>query len=82
VGPRVQHSSAASVASFAQAAGLPNLVLTHFSARYQHDESQSPSMADIRAEAAAHYQGPLFLAEDFARFRLSRSGQLSRVESR
>ncbi|MCW8978554.1 MAG: ribonuclease Z, partial [Marinobacter sp.] len=35
VGPWPQHSSAAQVARFAEAAGVPNLVLTHFSSRYQ-----------------------------------------------
>ena len=74
------HSSAASVARFAQSAGLPHLVLTHFSARYQAGRGQSPSIADIASEAAAHYRGPLFLAQDFARLRLNRKGQLSRVE--
>ncbi len=80
VGASVQHSSAASVAAFAASAGLPNLVLTHFSARYQADVTQSPSIADIQTEAAAHYGGQLFLAEDFARYRLSRDGTLSRLE--
>lgn len=79
VGEGVGHSTAAAVASFAQDIGLPSLVLTHFSARYQSDSSQSPSIEDIRAEAAAHYRGQLFLAEDFARYRLSKAGQLSRV---
>ncbi len=79
VGASVQHSSAAEVAAFAASVGLPNLVLTHFSARYQSDVSQSPSIADIQAEAAAGYGGRLFLAEDFARYRLGRSGELVRV---
>ena len=78
-GASFQHSSAASVATFAEAAGLPNLVLTHFSARYQSDLRQSPSIADIQSEAAACYRGQLFLAEDFARFRLSPSGGFTRV---
>ncbi len=73
------HSSAASVAAFAEAVGLPNLVLTHFSARYQSDPNRSPCITDIQSEAAAHYTGQLFLAEDFARFRLSRAGLLSQV---
>src|SRR5205823_5918071 len=38
------HSTAAAVAGFAQAIGLPNLVLTHFSPRYQADASLSPSI--------------------------------------
>ncbi|MFZ6778087.1 MBL fold metallo-hydrolase [Undibacterium sp. Ji83W] len=79
VGARVQHCSAAAVASFAATAALPNLVLTHFSARYQHDSARSPFIGDIEVEARAHYQGNLFLAEDFARFRLDKTGVLSRI---
>ncbi len=81
VGPSVQHSSAAQVARFAQAAGVPNLVLTHFSPRYQGNPAFSPSIADIEQEARAHYRGELFLAEDFARYRLDAAGQLGRVGS-
>lgn len=35
IGPGPQHSTAAVVARFAQSAGVPNLVLTHFSPRYR-----------------------------------------------
>jgi len=79
VGAGTGHSTAAAVASFAQDMGVPNLVLTHFSARYQPHPGQSSSMEDLRAEAAAYYRGRLFLAEDFARYRLGKAGQLSRV---
>lgn len=84
VGP-VGHSSAELVARFAQAVGLPNLVLTHFSARYQADAGtdqavdKRASIEDIRTEAAGVYQGRLFLAEDFARYKLNRAGELNRV---
>lgn len=74
------HSTAAAVAAFAQSAGIANLVLTHFSARYQADPKRGLSIEEIRAEAAARYQGRLFLAEDFARFHLEREGELQRVE--
>ena len=74
------HSSAAGVARFAEASGLPNLVLTHFSARYQPDPRRGQSLEDIRSEAATHYRGKLFLAEDFLRLRLDKDGQLRRVE--
>lgn len=63
-----QHSSAKMVAQFAQAAGVPALALTHFSARYASFEDVSdhrPNMAHIRAEASQHYQGRLILAQDF-----------------
>ncbi len=76
VGPGVGHSCAKRVAAFARSVGLPNLVLTHFSARYQSDAHPGPSIEDIRAEAASAYEGQLYLAEDFARYRLERTGSL------
>lgn len=75
----VGHSYAGLVAGFAESVGLPNLLLTHFSARYQADGSRSPSIEDIRNEAGQIYHGQLFLAEDFARYRLDRSGCLTFV---
>jgi ribonuclease Z len=75
VGPGPQHSSARMVARTAAQAGLPNLVLTHFSARYQ--DGQGPlSMRAIEDEARAEYGGRLFLARDFDRYRLDRDGVL------
>ncbi|HEX5685788.1 MAG TPA: MBL fold metallo-hydrolase [Ideonella sp.] len=79
VGPGVGHSYAELVAAFAQSVGLPHLVLTHFSARYQSNVEQGPSMEDIRLEAASVYHGKLALAEDFARYRLNRAGELSSI---
>lgn len=65
------------IAAFAQSAGLPHLLLTHFSARYQADATRSPSIEDIRSEAKEIYPGQLFLAEDFARYRLDKAGSLT-----
>lgn len=73
------HSSAESVASFAQSVAVPNLILTHFSGRYQADPHKSPSIGDIHSEAEAYYDGNLFLAEDFAQYRLSKAGELSLI---
>lgn len=74
------HSSAKQVAEFAESAAIPNLFLTHFSARYQAAAATgSPSISDIREEAAAHYRGNLFIAEDLARYRLSKSGEVSHM---
>ncbi|GGJ96215.1 ribonuclease Z [Pseudomonas matsuisoli] len=75
-GPNAGHSSAFGIAQFAQATGLPHLVLTHFSARYQNDERHSPSIETLREEAAAHYDGALFMAKDFQRYRLDKHGAL------
>jgi len=75
-GNQFGHSTAAQVAAFAQQANVPNLVLTHFSARYQPGANSGHSIEDIRAEAAAAYQGRLFLAEDFLRLHLDRHGAL------
>ncbi|WP_036166173.1 MBL fold metallo-hydrolase [Massilia sp. 9096] len=89
VGPGPQHSSAAMTARAAQAAAVPNLVLTHFSPRYQdtgQGKSAAPeaksglTMHDIEQEARAAYDGRLFLARDFDRYVLDRQGVLARAE--
>jgi ribonuclease Z len=77
VGPEPQHSSARMTAGFAEQAGIPNVVLTHFSPRYQ-ESGPGPSMADIEAEARSVYSGRLFLANDLDRFALGRDGVLAR----
>lgn len=67
------HSSAEKIAEFAKASGLDNLILTHFSARYQNfdnPESSTANMSHIRLEAQKFYQGNLWLAEDFAQYLL------------
>lgn len=76
------HSTAAAVAEFAREAGLPNLVLSHFSARYQSVSGRGACIADLREEAKAHYAGTLFLAEDFLHLRLDKDGELKPVEHR
>nr|WP_314872304.1 ribonuclease Z [uncultured Pseudomonas sp.] len=73
------HSTAAAVAQFAEAAGVPNLVLTHFSARYQDNPQRSPSIDDVRQEALAHYSGQLTLARDLQRYHLGKDGLLAAV---
>lgn len=78
VGPGPQHSSAQAVAEFAQRVKLPNLVLTHFSARYHHpDITKSTSIGVVQEEAENHFSGKLYLAEDFANYALSRDGELA-----
>ncbi len=74
VGPAPQHSSARQVGEFAQQIGIPNLILTHFSSRYQYNPKYSPSINDIQQDAAAVYQGNLFLANDFDVYRLGDTG--------
>lgn len=72
VGPAPQHSSAARVARFAAEVGLPNLILTHFSSRYQLSSRSGPLIDEIADEARQFYDGQLFLARDFAEYRLHR----------
>lgn len=73
VGPGPMHSSARLLAEAAQAAGVPNLVLTHFSARHQNDEG----MAALMAETQAHYSGHAFLANDLDVFALDSAGTVA-----
>ncbi|WP_035375409.1 ribonuclease Z [Pseudoduganella violaceinigra] len=74
VGPGPQHSSVERIARFATAESVPNLVLTHFSARYDTPEG----MAEVAAEARQHYGGNLLLARDFDTYELN-DGLLARV---
>jgi len=79
VGPGPQHSSAHMTAAAAARSGVPNLVLTHFSPRYQ-DGKGALTMAHLEHEARAVYDGRLFLARDFDRYLLDRDGRLGRQE--
>jgi ribonuclease Z len=65
------------VAAFASEAGIRNLVLTHFSPRYQ-DQKGPLTLADIELEARNAYKGKLFLAKDLDRFVLDKEGRLER----
>lgn len=65
------HSSALEVGRAAESLGVKNLILTHFSARYQgfdDEASATPNMATIRLDARQAYQGNLWLAKDFAQY--------------
>jgi ribonuclease Z len=75
VGPGRGHSSARQVAQFATERGLPNLILTHFSPRYDNPEG----IAEVEADARRDYNGTLFLANDFDRYELDGKGTLSKV---
>ena len=77
VGPGPTHSSALRVARFAAQQGLPNLILTHFSARYDNPEG----VAELEAEARQHYAGQLFLADDFASYELGADGVVHKLPS-
>ncbi|MCC4272363.1 ribonuclease Z [Marinobacter nauticus] len=80
VGSWPQHSSAQQVARFAQATKLPNLLLTHFSSRYQSAPGGSPHINQLAAEALQHYKGQLFLARDIDTYRLEKDFQLHKVD--
>ncbi|WP_343218272.1 ribonuclease Z [Halomonas sp. McH1-25] len=75
-----QHSTAAAVATFAQTMALPNLILTHFSPRYHDNRQATPNIDDVEREARSHYRHTLYLARDLETYRLSRDGEVHRVE--
>lgn len=72
IGDSVGHSFAELIASFSEKASIPNLILTHFSPRYQSNTEISPSIKDIYNEAVSFYKGKLFITEDFYRYRLKK----------
>ena len=74
------HSSAQLVGKFAQEVGLENLILTHFSARYQsfdNPNSSTANMGHIRLDAQSAYQGNLWLAADFAQYTVDGAADLA-----
>lgn len=79
VGSGPMHSFAEQVAKFAEAESIKNLILTHFSARYQHDVAISPSIKDIEVEARKEFSGNLFLANDLNVFKLDKNYQVTKV---
>ena len=73
------HSSAQLVGRFAQENSLKNLILTHFSARYQsfdNPNSNTPNMAHIRLDAESAYKGNLWLAADFDQYMVNGAADL------
>jgi len=78
VGAGPQHSYAKLVAQFAHDINLDNLVLTHFSPRYQNAINSSPSIFDIENEARSVYHNKLFLANDLDRYILNKQGDLTK----
>ena len=77
------HSSAQLVGRFAEQLGVKNLILTHFSARYQsfdNPDSSTPNMAHIRLDAQSTYQGNLWLASDFDQYMVNGSADLADEE--
>ncbi len=76
VGNGPQHSSAKQVAKAFEKAGLKNLILTHFSARYSDKGDSSPSISELELEARSHYSGNLYLASDLAQYELTLSSEL------
>ena len=76
VGEGPQHSTAKNVSQFAWKHAIPNLILTHFSPRYQDSNKKGHSILEIESEAKAFYDGNLFLAKDFDFYQLKPDGEL------
>jgi len=76
---KVGHSYAELVALFAEENTIPNLVLTHISARYRTASDGTGSIELIRNEAERVFSGNLHIANDFDRFRLGKSGLLDLI---
>jgi len=70
------HCSAAEVARFAEAINLPNLVLTHFSARFRESGGARFPLSQLFEDARRYYGGNLLLARDLTGYRLGCDGIL------
>ncbi|MGQ8365544.1 ribonuclease Z [Glaciecola sp. 1036] len=90
VGKSPMHSSAKAVASFAERHNIPNLVLTHFSARYHSIEALNYSkikstkghnIQEVEDEAKQYYSGNLILANDLEHYILDDQGQLNKNDN-
>ncbi len=73
VGSGPQHSCAKRVAQFAEQSGLKNLILTHFSARYQPASDKTDSIDEVENEAKQYFKGNLWLANDLDRYHLDKN---------
>jgi len=60
------------VAVFANEYGLKNLILTHFSSRYQ-------TVEELEIEAKSFYDKKLFLANDFDVYGLNKEGSVKKL---
>ena len=77
IGSKPMHCSALKISEFAKTIGLKNLVLTHFSPRYQADESATNNIGEIKEEANSVFNGNLFIANDFDVFQLDKKKTLT-----
>lgn len=73
------HSTARDVARVAQKAMIPNLILTHFSARFslEYSRTKKYSINDVLQEALTEYSGNCFLAKDLKTFQLNAKGEIA-----
>lgn len=67
------HSTARAVAEAAQKAQVKNLILTHFSARFNNTQD---GLMVLYSEARSFYSGSLYLANDLQRFILTSQGNI------
>jgi len=81
IGSGRQHCSAESIAKFAESISIKNLILTHFSPRYQQEEDKKPSIYNIQNEASEHYSGNLILANDLDVYQLDKNGSVSKTNT-
>lgn len=78
VGKEFKHCTAGRIAKFAADSAVKNLILTHFSPRYQIDAKDGCSITDIETEAKSFYKGNLFLANDFDTYYLGIDGKVNK----
>ena len=80
IGPEYMHSTPEQVGVAATEAGVRNIILTHFSGRYQkHPRQGEEGIETLRQEAANVYSGPIVMAEDFSCWEVKAGAELQPV---
>ena len=65
------HSTAADAAKLAREIQAENLILTHFSARYEPNDVKNPKIKDLIQEASNIFPGKVLAARDFMSYKIS-----------
>jgi ribonuclease Z len=80
-GEKYAHCTARQAAEAAHQAGVPNLILTHFSAGFSRARNKPFSLEQLLEEARSVYSGKCILARDFLGVEITRGGEMKLLQN-